>query len=158
MDAKETKNYFEKLLNVDVSDYLKEKQGLSYLPWAIAWQELKLRDPLDEFTILEDINKNIYFSDGKTCWVKVSVTAFGNTHTEILPVMNNRNQAIPLENVTSSDVNKAIKRCLTKCIALHGLGLMAYLGEEFINDIKEEKSRIKDEMLNKKRKEFNTLA
>ena len=72
----------------------------------------------------------IYWTDGRTCWVKTGVTINGLEHIEYLPVMDFRNAAIPLEKVTSTDVNKAIQRSLTKACARHGLGLYIYAGED----------------------------
>lgn len=73
-----------------------------------------------------------YFTDGKTCWVKVGVTIEGMEYVEMLPVMNFKNQSIPLDKVTSCDVNKAIQRAITKASARHGLGLLyVYAGEDY---------------------------
>ena len=71
-----------------------------------------------------------YFTDGRTCWVKVGVTIDGLEHVEMLPVMNFKNQSIPLDKVTSCDANKAIQRAITKAIGRHGLGLYVYAGED----------------------------
>ena len=76
------------------------------------------------------------------CWVKTGVSIEGIEHIEELPVMNNRNQSIPLENVTSCDVNKAIQRSLTKACARHGLGLYIYAGEDLPENEKEEEENI----------------
>ena len=57
----------------------------------------------------------------------MSVTIQGLTRTEILPVMDNINRAIP--EPTATDINNSIKRCLVKCFALFGLGLYIYQGE-----------------------------
>ena len=58
------------------------------------------------------------------------VTATSLEHIEFLPVMDHRNKSIPLDSVTSFDVNKAIQRSLTKAVARHGLGLYIYAGED----------------------------
>ena len=123
-------NYFTALNAVDVSDKTERKNGLAYLSWAWAWGELKKRHPDATSTVYETDNGNIYHTDGKTCWVKTGVTVNGIEHIEYLPVMDHRNQAIPLERVTSTDVNKAIQRSLTKAIARHGIGLYIYAGED----------------------------
>jgi hypothetical protein len=62
--------------------------------------------------------------------VKTGVTVNGIEHIEYLPVMDFRNKSIPLESVTSFDVNKTIQRSLTKAVARHGLGLYIYAGED----------------------------
>ena len=123
-------NYFELLSKVNVNGHTEEKNGLTYLSWAWAWAEIKKADPKAQYTVYEDANGRFYHTDGRTCWVKTGVTVGGLEHIEYLPVMNNRNQSIPLESVTSFDVNKAIQRSLTKAAARHGLGLYIYAGED----------------------------
>ena len=123
-------NYFSELNSIDVSGKTESKNGLTYLSWAWAWGELKKRHPDALYTIYEDGNGRFYHTDGKTCWVKTGVTVNGLEHIEYLPVMNNRNQSIPVNDVTSTEVNKAIQRSLTKAIARHGLGLYIYAGED----------------------------
>lgn len=123
-------NTFEKLNAINVNDKTEQKNGLTYLSWAWAWQEVKKVDPKATYTIYENADGWNYHTDGKTCWVKTGVTADGIEHIEYLPVMDFRNKSIPLENVTSFDVNKAIQRSLTKACARHGLGLYIYAGED----------------------------
>lgn len=123
-------NYFIELNQVDVSGKIEKKNGLSYLSWAWAWGELKKRHPQAVYTIYEDGSGCFYHTDGRTCWVKTGVTVEGVEHIEYLPVMDYRNAAIPADKVTSTDVNKAIQRSLTKAVARHGLGLYIYAGED----------------------------
>lgn len=130
----EAKNYFEILNAIDVSDKTESKNGLTYLSWAWAWGELKKRHPDATYKVYENAQEWNYFTDGRTCWVKVSVTVNGIEHIEQLPVMDFKNKSIPLERVTSFDVNKAIQRALTKAIARHGLGLYIYAGEDLPED------------------------
>lgn len=135
--AEKEKSLFEKLYAVNVNDKVEKKNGLSYVSWPLAWAEIKKAVPDATFTIYErdsqwgPIN---YYTDGKTCWVKTGITLNGLEHIEMLPVMDFRNQAIPLERVTSMDVNKAIQRSLTKAAARHGLGLYIYAGEDLPED------------------------
>ena len=124
------KNYFELLSAVNVGDKIEKKNGLSYLSWAWAWAELKKRFPEATYTVYENAAGWNYFTDGHTCWVKTGVTVNSIEHVEYLPVMNNRNQSIAVDAVTSFDVNKAIQRSLTKAVARHGLGLYIYAGED----------------------------
>ena len=123
-------NYFEELSAVNVNDKVEKKNGLSYLSWAWAWSELKRRHPDATYTIYENTQGWNYHTDGRTCWVKTGVTVNGIEHIEELPVMDYKNKAIPLGNVTSFEVNKAIQRSLTKAISRHGLGLYIYAGED----------------------------
>lgn len=124
------KNYFLELYEEDVKDYVEKKNGLNYVSWAYAWKGIKEKHPTAFYTIYENDQGWFYFTDGRTCWVKTGVTVDGLEHIEYLPVMDYRNKAIPLERVTSFDVNTAIQRSLTKACARHGYGLKVYAGED----------------------------
>lgn len=128
------KNYFKELYDVNVNDYVEKKNGLSYLSWPNAWAEIKKRYPDATYTIYENKDGWNYFTDGKTCWVKTGATVNGIEYIEYLPVMDYKNKSIPLNAVTSFDVNKAIQRSLTKALARHGLGLYIYAGEDLPED------------------------
>lgn len=132
-------NYFEALNGINVSDKTEQKNGLTYLSWAWAWAELKKRHPLSYYTIYENAQGWNYHTDGRTCWVKTGVTVVDKPftdaplileHIEDLPVMDYRNNSVPADKVTSTDVNKAIQRSLTKACARHGIGLYIYAGED----------------------------
>lgn len=124
------KNYFVELNSINVNDKTEKKNGLTYLSWAWAWGEIKKLHPDANYTIYENKDGLFYHTDGKTCWVKTGVTVNGIEHIEYLPVMDFKNKSIPVNNVTSFDVNKAIQRSLTKACARHGLGLYVYAGED----------------------------
>lgn len=127
---------FEILNKIDCNGHTEEKNGLTYLSWAWAWTELKKAFPRSFYTIYENKDGLFYHTDGNTCWVKTGVTLVDDVtatsleHIEFLPVMDHRNKSIPLDSVTSFDVNKAIQRSLTKAVARHGLGLYIYAGED----------------------------
>ena len=124
------KNYFVELYNINVNENTEKKGGLTYLSWAWAWAEVKKKHPDATYTIYEnDLGWN-YHTDNNTCWVKTGVTVNGIEHIEYLPIMDFKNKSIPLGQVTSFDVNKAIQRSLTKAVARHGLGLYIYAGED----------------------------
>jgi hypothetical protein len=123
-------NYFVELNTINVNDKTETKNGLTYLSWAYAWGEIKKRFPESTYTVYENQDGWNYFTDGKTAWVKTGVTVEGIEHIEYLPVMDFRNKSIPLDAVTSFDVNKTIQRSLTKAVARHGLGLYIYAGED----------------------------
>ena len=114
----------------------KDKKGiehevdLTYLSWAWAWHICKQNYPDASYIIYENENGRPYFDDGRTCWVKTGVTIEGQEHIEYLPIMDYRNISIPIDMVTSMDMNKAIQRSLTKALARHGLGLYIYAGED----------------------------
>ena len=134
-------NYFKVLNGIDVSEKTEEKNKLTYLSWAWAWAEVKKVFPDTVYKIYEretEYGLVNYFTDGKTAWVKTGVTINGIEHIEFLPVMNYRNQSITLEDITSTDVNKAIQRSLTKAVARHGLGLYIYAGEDLPEQSQEE--------------------
>ena len=138
-NATRAKEAFEKLFSLNLADKIEKKQNLSYLSWAYAWGEVKKVDAQAMYTIYEDNYGNFYHNDGKTCWVKTGVTIFGLEYIEYLPVMDYKNNAIPVDKVTSFDVNKAIQRSLTKAAARHGLGLYIYAGEDLPEGEEEKK-------------------
>ena len=121
---------FETLNGVNVNGHTEKKNGLTYLSWAWAWAELLKRYPDSTYTVYENKDGWCYHTDGRTAWVKTGVTVEGKEYIEMLPVMDFKNKSIPLDNITSMDVNKAIQRSLTKAVARHGLGLYIYAGED----------------------------
>ena len=131
--AEKPKSVFETLNAINVNDKTEKKGNLTYLSWAFAWGEIKKAYPDATYTIYErettygPVN---FFTDGATCWVKTGMTINGLEHIEMLPVMDFSNRSVPLAKVTSTDVNKAIQRSLTKAAARHGLGLYIYAGED----------------------------
>lgn len=128
--ATTSKSVFHTLNEINVQEHIEKKKDLSYLSWAWAWAEVKKAYPDTFYTIYENPDGIPYFTDGKTCWVKTGVTIKGLEHIEYLPIMDYNNKSIPLERVTSMDMNKAIQRSLTKACARHGLGLYVYAGED----------------------------
>lgn len=127
---KEFCNPFEMLQSINCNDHTEKKGGLTYLSWAWAWQMVKKNFPDAFYTVYENKDGLNYHTDGRTCWVKTGVTVNGLEHIEYLPVMDYKNNSIPLAKVTSTDVNKSIQRSLTKACARHGLGLYIYAGED----------------------------
>lgn len=142
-----SENYFKDLYGINVNDKVEKKNGLSYVSWSFAWAEVKKKFPDANYKIYEDQNGCIYWTDGRTCWVKTGVTVNGIEHIEYLPVMDFKNKSIPLEQITSFEVNKAIQRSLTKACARHGLGLYIYAGEDLPEEDEEEKARLAEEAL-----------
>lgn len=119
------------LLKINVNDHVEKKNGLSYLSWAWAWAEALKADPEATFHVstfnVEEVTQP-YMQVGNTAMVWVAVTLFGKQRLCFLPVMDHRNKPIPAPD--ACQVNTAIMRCLVKCIALHGLGLYIYAGED----------------------------
>lgn len=121
---------FETLNKVNVNGHTEKKGNLTYLSWAWAWAEVKKAFPDAFYTIYENADGWNYFTDGRTAWVKTGVTIEGLEHIEYLPVMDYKNRSMPLDTITSFDVNKTVQRSLTKACARHGLGLYIYAGED----------------------------
>ena len=117
----------EMLLKKNVNEHVEKKNGLSYLSWAWAWAEALKADPKASYRI-EMFNCKCYMEINGTAMVFVTVTMFDKPMTCQLPVMDYRNKAIL--NPDAFAVNTAIMRCMTKALALHGLGLYLYSGED----------------------------
>jgi len=117
------KSKYEQLAAIDVSAHIEKKQNLSYLSWAWAVDQLLRADPAANWSYSEPMR----FPDD-TVMVLCTVTAFGKSMTMQLPVMDFRNKAV--KNPDAFAINTAMMRCLVKAIALHGLGLYIYAGED----------------------------
>lgn len=137
--AETKESVFSRLSAINVNEHVEKKNGLTYLSWAWAWYYIKREYPHAQYTIYETPEGRPYFDDGKTAWVKTGVSIVTGDidltfrcyeHIEYLPVMDYNNKSIPLEKITSVDVNKTIQRSLTKACARHGLGLYIYAGED----------------------------
>ena len=116
------------LLKINVNDHTERKGNLTYLSWAWAWAEVLKIDPTARYTVHEWADMPVCYLRNGTAMVKVSVEIKGDIKTCLLPVMDNRNRSIA--DPDSFAVNTAIMRCLTKCIALFGLGLYIFAGED----------------------------
>jgi len=121
---------FEELYNINVNDKTEKKNGLTYLSWAWAWAEVAKRFPDATYEIVFDPATNLPYSyDPETGYmVYTKVTINGTTRMMWLPVMDYRNKALLPASMT--DINKTIMRCLTKNLAMFGLGLYIYAGED----------------------------
>ena len=130
---------FTEFNTLQIKQFVKRKNGYNYLPWAKAWQIAKEADSAAEFEVLTSKdNSNLFYDVNLPQFgakVSVKTTVFGKSHVEMLPVMDFRNKSIPLNKITSCDENDAIKRCLVKSLALHGIGLTLYQGELFGSQI-----------------------
>jgi len=140
---KEQPSVFENLYSIGVKDKIERKGHLDYLSWANAWALLKSHYPDAQRKVYEHDHTGLnFFTDGNTAYVKVGIIVNGIEHIDYLPVMDHRNNAIPVAKVTSTDVNKTIQRSTAKAIAMHGLGLSLWTGED-IADIPSEKVAVK---------------
>jgi hypothetical protein len=114
------------LRKINVNDNTEKKGRFTYLSWAWAVDQLLQLDPMATWEYKEPMKF------GDSMMVFCTVTAFGKNMTAQLPVMNNQNKS--MINPDSFAVNTAMQRCLAKAIALHGLGLYIYAGEDLPED------------------------
>lgn len=146
---------FNALYSLDLNDKLEKRDDndkLSYLSWANAWAEFKSAYPSATYRIIKNPSTNLpYFSDPNIgIIVYTEVSCEGVTHEMWLPVMNGANKAMKespytyqvwdsykkqhvdkvVQAATMFDVNKTIMRCLVKNLAMFGLGLYVYAGED----------------------------
>ena len=136
---------FNELFKLNVNDKTEKKEGLTYLSWSFAWAEFKKVYPDATYVVLKDANFNPYFESSAGAMVYTEVTADNLTYQMWLPVMNPRNKAMKssvysykvkdgkelfVEPFTMTDINKTIMRCLVKNLAMFGLGLYIYSGED----------------------------
>lgn len=141
---------FEKLNNINVNDKTEKKNGLTYLSWAWAWSEFCKVFPDATYTVYKNEQGLPYVYDENTGYMcYVEVTAGGKTHEMWLPVMDSANNAmkareyevktkyktVTVKPATMFDINKTIMRCLVKCLAMFGLGLYIYAGEDLPEDL-----------------------
>ena len=154
------KSVFETLFEINVNDHIEKKKDLTYLSWPYAWAEVKKKYPNATYKIHLFGEKQLpyVFDESVGYMVFTDVTINDLTHTMWLPVMDSVNKTmkstsytyntkfkkdILVEAATMFDVNKAIMRCLVKNLAMFGLGLYIYSGED-LPEIETEKISIKD--------------
>jgi hypothetical protein len=136
-------NIFETLDKVDVSTHTEKKGQFNYLSWAWAVRELLRVAPEATWIVHEwglEGSKQPYMQTEAGCFVKVSVNVNGISREQVHPVLDNRNQ--PIKTPNAFQINTSIQRCLAKAIALHGLGLYIFAGED-LPDSKLDESLIK---------------
>ena len=125
-------NVFETLNKIDVSKYTEKKGKFNYLSWSYAVRELLKVCPTATWEVHTfqgvDGTDQPYMKNGTGSYVQVSVDVEGVVRTQIHPVLDHRNQTINEPN--AFEINTSIQRCLAKAIALHGLGLYIFAGED----------------------------
>lgn len=148
----ETKeSVFETLSKIDVSDHVEQKMGLSYLSWAWAWQTVKsiypdtpnpkptkYQEMIFEKTGYKLTDRQVpYLTTPTGTIVEMTVTIEGVDYTQQLYVMDNKNKSVV--NPTQAQINKTTQRCIVKALAMAGLGLNLYAGEDLpMGDISEQ--------------------
>ena len=120
-------NYFTELDQVDVTKNIEKKGKFSYLSWAYAVRELKKRHPSATWTVHEWEGVP-FISTECGYFVKVTVAVNLVEMTQVHPVLDHQNK--PLKTPNAFQINTSIQRCLAKAIALHGLGIHLYAGED----------------------------
>ena len=139
------KQKFDDLYSIDINPHIeKDYKGLSYLSWATAYKLAMDNDPNMSYEIIEDNDGIPFFTRGQVNLVKTKVTMFGETKSMILPVMDNKHNAVSEPN--SRQINDNIMRCLAKNIAMFGIGLPLYVGEDLAQFRQQEqpKSKVED--------------
>lgn len=160
MATEQKKSVFETLNAIDCSEHTEKKKNgqveLTYLSWPWAWAEVKKRYPDADYTIYKDEQKRPYIEDpdyGLMCYTTVTIN--GQTHEMWLPVMDSANKTMrrapykyqtksgekTVEAATMFDINKTIMRCLVKNLAMFGLGLYIYAGEDLPEDVVKEQAQ-----------------
>ena len=149
-----TKSTFDVLSSINVNDKVEKKSNLTYLSWAWAWAEVKKACPDATYQVIVDetTNKPYFYDENLGYMVMTEVTIEGETLEMWLPVMDGANKAMmnkpytykgnawvngkkvevdkTVEAATMFDINKTLMRCLTKNLAMFGLGLYIYAGED----------------------------
>ena len=118
----------ERMLSLDCGQFIEKRGNLTYLSWASAWDRVLREDPTANYHVHQFADGPVQRMPTKGWMVWVDVTIHGLTRTAYLPVMDNRNQAIAEPDAFA--INKTIQRALAKGIAMHGLGLYVYRGED----------------------------
>ena len=125
---KKTQSTFMKLFKTDVTDYVKQKGKFNYLSWAYAVQELKRVCPTARWGVTKAEDGSPFFVTECGYFVDVWVEVDGVSLSQIHPVLDNRND--PIEKPNAFQINTSLQRALAKAIALHGLGLYIFAGED----------------------------
>ena len=140
------KTTFEKLSAINVNAKVEKKSGLTYLSWAWAWSETKKAYPSATYQIVSDLvsNKPYFFDENLGYMVMTEVTIEEQTLEMWLPVMDGANKAMKnkpysyttrygektVEAASMFDINKTLMRCLVKNLAMFGMGIYIYAGED----------------------------
>lgn len=151
------KEIFDELYGININPHIEQDyKGLSYLSWATAYKLAMDKDPAMNYEIVQDNDGMPFFSRGDVHIVKTKVTMFGETKEMFLPIMDNKHNAVAKPN--SRQVNDNIMRCLAKNIAMFGIGLPLYVGED-LAQFKDDKKKT-DEAERKKKaiEEITKLA
>ena len=120
-------NYFVELSKINVNEHVERKGQFSYLSWPFAVSQLRQFDPVATWHV-QRFDGLPYLNTDMGVFVEVAVCVKGVSLSQIHPVLDSKNR--PILAPTAFDINTSIQRCLVKAIALHGLGLYLYSGED----------------------------
>ena len=140
MKASNDSNYFVELSKINVNEHVERKGQFSYLSWPFAVSQLRQFDPVATWQVLR-FDGLPYLNTEAGCFVEVAVCVKGVSLSQIHPVLDSKNR--PILAPTAFDINTSIQRCLVKAIALHGLGLYLYSGEDLPLASDEPKAEVK---------------
>lgn len=166
---------FDELNAINVNDKTEKKKSggteLTYLSWTWAWAEVKKRFPDAHYEIVMHNGLPYVYDENTGYMVFTNVTIDGITHTMWLPVMDGANKAMKnqpytystkyngektVEAATMFDVNKTIMRCLVKNLAMFGLGLYIYAGED-LPEVEVEEQKTAQEVAKKKLEKIDAV-
>ena len=142
--TKQANSVFATLSAINLNDKVEKKSNLTYLSWTYAWSEVKKHYPDANYEVVffDDLPYSHDYKTGYMVFTKVTIE--GQTHMMWLPVMDGANKSMKdteysyatrygdktVESATMFDINKAIMRCLVKNLAMFGLGIYIYAGED----------------------------
>ena len=159
---------FEKLNAINVNEHTEGKNGLTYLSWSWAWAEFKKVYPAATYEVIKFDGKPYVYDENLGYMCYTTVTVEGLTHEMWLPVMDGSNKAMKAKPykykdrygkekevaaATMFDINKTIMRCLTKNLAMFGLGLYIYAGED-LPEVEQNVYPSRDEMMKEVSKSY----
>ena len=135
----QTKSVFDRLSAINVNEHVEKKDNLTYLSWAWAWSVTKKECPDASYKILET-----EYDEALGFMCHTNVTIEGQTLEMWLPVMDGKNKSMKkqaytyttkygekqVDAATTFDINKTLMRCLVKNLAMFGLGIYIFAGED----------------------------
>lgn len=138
-----TENYFQKLSKIECE--VEKRNWLSYISWANAWDEVKRVYANATYEKIKNTNDNTYlFRSWTGGSVEVEVSIGWISHRADLAITDMRNQAIPYDMIKSTDIQNTLQRAFAKAIAMHGIGLYVYRGEDFPEEASGNKQEAKE--------------
>ena len=166
---------YEKMNSINVREKREKKKSgnteLTYLSWTWAWAEVKKRYPDAHYEIIMHDGLPYVYDENTGYMVFTTVTIQDITHMMWLPVMDGANKAMKnkpytystkysgeksVEAATMFDVNKTIMRCLVKNLAMFGLGLYIYAGED-LPEVEAEEQKTAQEVAKKKLEKIDAV-